>query len=97
MLFRSREIEENDLRRVMGTKEGRRFVWRQLSKAGIYRLSFNTEPLQMAFAEGQRNNGLELLAQIENVCPKSYTDMVNEQREMRARNDNRKPASTSSR
>ena len=35
-----------------GSKRGRRIVWRFLERAGVYRLSFNTNAMAMAFAEG---------------------------------------------
>jgi hypothetical protein len=77
---RQREIEENDLRHVLNSKQGRRFVWRQLSAAGIYNLSFSTDTATMAFNEGGRNRGLTLLAEIMRTCPERYTDMLVEQR-----------------
>lgn len=80
----SRENEEADLKWLMGTKRGRRIVWRLLDRAGVFRLSFNTNAMQMAFAEGNRNEGLRTLAQIHALCPELYPVMVKEQA-----NDNR--------
>lgn len=80
----ARENEEADLKWLMGTKRGRRIVWRLLDRAGVFRLSFNTNAMQMAFAEGTRNEGLRTLAQIHALCPELYPVMVKEQT-----NDNR--------
>ena len=79
-----RETEEADLKWLMGSKRGRRIVWRLLDRAGVFRLSFNTNAMQMAFAEGNRNEGLRMLAQIHALCPELYPVMVKEQT-----NDNR--------
>lgn len=73
-----RESEEADLKWLMGSKRGRRIVWRLLDRAGVFRLSFNTNAMQMAFAEGNRNEGLRTLAQIHALCPELYPVMVKE-------------------
>lgn len=73
-----REQEAADLKWLMGSKRGRRIVWRQLESAGVFRLSFNTNAMQMAFAEGNRNGGLRTLAQIHTLCPELYPVMVKE-------------------
>lgn len=74
-----RETEEADLKWLMGNKRGRRILWRLLDRAGVFRLSFNTNAMQMAFAEGNRNEGLRILAQIHTLCPELYPVMVKEQ------------------
>lgn len=78
-----RDVEEGDIKWLMGSKRGRRIVWRLLEQAGVFRASFNTNAMQMAFAEGNKNNGLRLLAQIHTLCPELYPTMVREA------NDNR--------
>ena len=80
----ARETEEADLKWLMGSKRGRRIIWRFLDRAGVFRLSFNTNAMQMAFAEGNRNEGLRMLALIHALCPELYPVMVKEQT-----NDNR--------
>jgi len=79
-----RDTEESDLKWLMSSKRGRRIVWRQLDRAGVFRLSFNTNAMAMAFAEGNRNEGLHVLAQIHTLCPELYPVMVKE-----ATHDNR--------
>ena len=73
---RQRDEETSDLCRVMGTKEGRRFMWRLLSDAGVFRLSFNTDAMQMAFAEGNRNTGLKYLNDNNAASPQQYALMI---------------------
>lgn len=74
----TRDTEESDLKWLVSTKRGRRIVWRQLDQAGVFRLSFNTNALQMAFSEGNRNSGNRLLALIHSQCPDIYSVMVKE-------------------
>lgn len=74
-----RESEEADLKWLMSSKRGRRIVWRSLDRAGVFRLSFSTNAMQMAFAEGNRNDGLRTLSQIHSLCPELYPLMVKEQ------------------
>jgi hypothetical protein len=75
------EIEIGDLKWLMSNKRGRRFVYRMLERAGVWRLSFSTNALSMAFAEGTRNEGLRLLAQITEHCLDRYAEMLREQKE----------------
>ena len=76
--------EADDLKWLMSSKRGRRIVWRQLERAGVFRLSFNTNSMTMAFNEGTKNEGLYTLTQIHTHCPELYTTMVKERS-----NDNR--------
>jgi hypothetical protein len=75
------QIEVDDLKFVMGHKQGRRYVWRQLEKHGVFRSSFSSDPLLMAFKEGARNDGLKLMAEILEHCPKQYAEMLKEHKE----------------
>lgn len=84
-----REKEQNDLRYVMGSKQGRRFVYRQLSEAGVWRLSFSTDNAVMAFNEGNRNRGLSLLNELLETCPDRYTEMLAEHKAAKEKHDNR--------
>ena len=72
------DLEIDDLKWLMSNKRGRRFVFRVLERAGVWRLSFNTNALSMAFNEGQRNEGLRLMANITAHCPDRYTEMLEE-------------------
>jgi len=82
-----RESEESDIRWLMGNKRGRRIVWRLLDQAGVFRSSFNTNAMAMAFAEGNRNYGLRTLAQIHALCPEHYPVMMKEQANDRPNDD----------
>lgn len=82
-----RETEVEDLKWLMGSKRGRRIAWKQLDRAGVFRLSFNTNSMQMAFNEGNRNAGLQLLAMINTHCPEQYQAMLEEQKDERNTDD----------
>jgi hypothetical protein len=85
------ENEEADLKWLMSSKRGRRVIWRLMDQAGVFRLSFNTNAMQMAFSEGNRNFGNRILAMIHTLCPELYPVMVKEQQNDRNADDgNRK-------
>lgn len=73
-----RDNDDADFKWLMGSKRGRRMIWRQLDRAGVFRLSFNPNAMQMAFAEGNRNEGLRTLALVHAQCPELYPVMVKE-------------------
>lgn len=77
-----KEKEVADLKWLMGHEEGRRIAWRLLEEAGVFRSSFSMDGLQMAFSEGNRNQGIKLLAEIHEHCPVRYTQMVKEQKDV---------------
>ncbi|MCH2219622.1 MAG: endopeptidase [Aquabacterium sp.] len=74
------QTEADDVKWLMSSKRGRRIVWRQLEQAAVFRLTFNTNAMQMAFAEGNRNQGVRLLALVHQVAPQLYPVMVEENR-----------------
>lgn len=54
--------EKNDYRFLVENRNGLRFLARLLDKCGVFKTSFHSDPLKMAFMEGQRNIGLEILS-----------------------------------
>ena len=82
--------EEGDLKWLMSSRQGRRIVWRLLSTAGVFQLSFNQNAMVMSFNEGRRNYGNLLLSQINSICPDLYPRMAkeaNDERNGDGRND----------
>lgn len=79
--------EEADLKWLMGSRRGRRIVWRILEQSGVFRLSFNTNAMQMAFNEGSRNYGNRTLAMLQTVCPELYLQMTKEATDVRNTDD----------
>ena len=53
-------------------------MWRLLDQAGVFKLSFNTNAMSMAFAEGNRNYGLRALGLVHALCPELYPTMIKE-------------------
>jgi hypothetical protein len=74
-------IEAEDIKRIMADKRGRRFVHGLLDRAGVFRSSFHTNALTMAFNEGARNEGLKLTGLVMDNCPEQYQLMVKEQKD----------------
>lgn len=83
----SRDNERDDIKWLMGSRRGRRIIWRQLERAGVFRLTFNTNAMTMAFAEGNRNEGLHILGVIHSACPELYHIMVEEANERKRNTD----------
>lgn len=77
----AREQAKADFLWMMADPRGRRIVWRQLANAGVFNTTFDTQAMQMAFAEGRRSEGLRLLAQVHTLCPDLYPTMMKENTE----------------
>lgn len=75
------KTEGDDFMWLMSSKRGRRVVWRLLSEAGVFRVSFEPgmDAMSTAFREGHRNAGLLLINQIFELCPERYAEMAKEQ------------------
>jgi hypothetical protein len=68
---------ESDLRSILQTPEGKRFMWYLLSDTNIFGMTFvPDDPYQTAFNEGRRNVGTMLLALINEQCPEEYLEMM---------------------
>ena len=68
---------KDDLFFIMGDPKGRRFVWDQLSYAGIYTDGWDPSA-RIHFNSGRRNVGLRLFLEIHQVCPDLYLLMSKE-------------------
>lgn len=75
---RARDRELNDLRVVLASPQGRRFLWRQLQDAGIYRCAFYDDARYAEFVNGMRNAGCRLLADIHEADANAYHKMATE-------------------
>ena len=74
-----RDRDRKDLRDVLSTVQGRRFVWKQLEQSGVFRLSIAFgEPQRTDFNEGRRSLGLALMADIHALDPALYVQMATE-------------------
>lgn len=68
--------DREDLKALLQTQEGQRFMRGLLAECGIYRLSFHTNAIQMAFNEGNRNIGNKLIKRISDACPEFIVDLL---------------------
>ena len=75
------EQDEGDLVWLMNERRGRRFVWRILERAGVFRSPFDTNALNMARKTGEKEFGIWVVVQINDICPELYMKMVREQKE----------------
>src|SRR6266571_4351878 len=76
---RQSELVRSDIvRGIMSQPPGRAYIYDRLSVAHIFHSSFSADPLRMAFSEGERNIGLQLLADLLAFCPHQFTLMLQE-------------------
>ncbi|MGA9070077.1 MAG: hypothetical protein WB424_07475 [Terracidiphilus sp.] len=76
----ARDVQIADLKWLMSSPRGRRFMWRLLDLSGPFRISFDTNAMKMAFNEGNRNLGNQMFSEVMTFCPELYPVMVKEQR-----------------
>ena len=76
--LRKQELE--DLKFILQTPQGRRFVWRYLGVCGVFEISF-TGNSETFFKEGKRNVGLMLLSDVNEAHPEAYLEMLKESKE----------------
>lgn len=81
-----REQEKADIKKIMQTKHGRRFISRQLAEFRIYQISF-TGNSQTFFNEGVRQCGLWLLDEVSRICPDEYLQMLSENKQEESDDD----------
>lgn len=76
---RRRDREINDLRTVLAIPEGRRLLWRVLSEARMFQLSFTPGLSDVtAFNEGSRNVGNWLFGEINEAKSEAFLQMQRE-------------------
>ena len=80
------EQYEEDFRWLMERPQGRRFVWALLSKTGTFSNPF-TGDSRTFFRCGEMNVGQRLLADIMNICPEHYVQMVHDNRKVKSNDD----------
>ena len=72
---------------IASTTSGRRYLWEKLEAAHIFTSVYNDLPERMAFLEGERNQGLQLLGDIVQYCPDQFLEMMREANGRRTRSD----------
>jgi len=84
---RNRIQRSQDVRQLMNSVWGRRLMHGLLEDARTYQASFNTNAMQMSFAEGRRSFGLDLLAYVQLTCPDQFVVMLQESMKRQTRKD----------
>ena len=72
----NRERELHDLGTVLSIPQGQRVLWRLLERCGVYKTSISTDPYATYYNEGERNIGLFLMSEINEVDPQALADMT---------------------
>ena len=73
-----RQQEAADFRWLMNDHRGRRLMWRLMAQCKVFEPSFNPHGGVMNFNEGQRNVGLFLLGEVNQLCPALFPVMAAE-------------------
>ena len=77
----TRKMELADLRSILATEHGRRFIWRYLEVCHVFGSVFNNSGSVTYFNEGRRDIGLKLLADITEANDESLIQMMRESKE----------------
>lgn len=83
-----REDRERDLRQVIETKSGRRFLFSLMSASGTFEKTF-TGSSQSYFNEGRRSIGLELFHEVMDMEPDKFVAMWKEDKQAAAERERR--------
>ncbi|QLG95284.1 hypothetical protein HZF02_26570 [Pseudomonas yamanorum] len=67
-----------DFKWLMGDHRGRRFMWRTLGHCRLFQSSIGPTDAITNYNEGQRNVGLLLLSQVNDLTPSLYAVMAAE-------------------
>ena len=71
-----RDNELKDVREVLNTEAGQRFLWRILSECGIFRVSFDSmNSNYTVYNEGRRSIGLFILNELNEADYKIFSKM----------------------
>lgn len=85
---RRRDRDLSDLKKIIDRSEGRRFLWRLLSEAGVHRGSYASNALETAFKEGKRDIGLFVLTDLLSIQPEVISVMQREAKNDKWNSDN---------
>ena len=70
------EQKEAALRQFLANPAGRMWMWDLLGLCGVFHSSFSREALVMAFQEGRRDIGNQLMAEMNRIGPEYYMKMA---------------------
>ncbi len=70
--------DKENLQAILNMKSGRAILWKYLCECGLFKTSYVSEGSEIYFLEGQRNIGLSIMNDINEVDPDSYLKMMKE-------------------
>lgn len=68
--------ELEDLKAIMNTVQGSRFILRLLRITGPYQSRFHADARVHAFMDGERNFGCRIVADLLEACPEQYVRLI---------------------
>jgi hypothetical protein len=74
---------------LMSTSFGREWMWDLLTRCHCFSVTFNGDALQSAFAEGERNIGIQLINDIMIACPDYFITAMRESNDQSSLNERR--------
>jgi hypothetical protein len=86
--------EREFIANLMSTPAGRAWMCRILTKCHVFTSSYTNSALNTAFAEGERNIGLQHLNEIMAACPDQYVIMMREENGRNSAADTRRRQAT---
>jgi hypothetical protein len=77
--FKKNEADQEleDVRKILDTEHGRRFLWKYMAECGIFQSIMRTDQW-IYFLEGKRSVGLKMLAEVMTADKEKYLLMANE-------------------
>ncbi len=69
-----KEQDKEDLKEILLSPGGRRFLWNLLQECRLYKISFTGDNMTI-FNEGKRQIGLRLIEDIFDASPNAYLEM----------------------
>ena len=71
-------VRQEIIRGIMSLPQGRGWMYGLLERCHVFQTTFTGKSLSMAFQEGERNIGLELIQDVMAACPDQYVAMIRE-------------------
>jgi hypothetical protein len=75
---RTRRRDINDVRKILKTPEGRRFIWRLWSICGLFRNPFHPNSNQHSLNSGRMSIGQEILIDVNDANVSAFAQMQQE-------------------
>lgn len=71
-----RKEEVADLKFILSTVQGKRFLWRLLEQCKTFESVFSPESMRMSYSAGRQDLGHYLMAEIMDAEPEAFIEMM---------------------